>query len=149
MIFWDSRRSRSFLPILKFCSTGRRDRLFSKSKDPNFGPKELGTIVERDSGLTCELMKLVNSSAIGLRTKASSAKQAIALLGVKQTRNFLLTTGVKKTMQSSPSKLINFRSFWTQNLERGLFASKVARLLGTDADLAYSGAMLQDFLFLF
>ncbi len=117
-----------------------------KSKDPNYGPKELGKIVERDSGLTCELLKLVNSSAIGLRTKASSSKQAIALLGVKQTRNFLLTSGVQKTMQSVKSKLINFRSFWTQNLERGLFASKVAKLLGADTDLAYAGAMLQDFL---
>ena len=49
-------------------------------------------------------------------------------------------------MKSSSSKLINFQSFWNTNLERSLFAREIARLLGADADLAFTAGMLQDFL---
>jgi serine/threonine-protein kinase len=117
-----------------------------KAEDPDAGPAELGRIIETDSGLTCDLLKYVNSARFGLRSKVSSAQQAITKLGIRGSKLFLLTAGVQHAMKACKSKLINFQSFWLTNLERALFAREVARLLKADTDLAFSGSMLHDFL---
>ena len=120
---------------------------FSQAADaPNASPAVLGKIVETDSGLTCELLRYVNSSARGLSQKASTAQQAIALLGIRESKLYLLTKAVERAMRGRESKLINLRDFWMTNLERAVFAQQVARLLGADVDVAFAAGMLQDFL---
>ena len=49
-------------------------------------------------------------------------------------------------MQSRQSKLINQNCFWIAALQKALFAQELAGLLKTDKDIAFSGALLQDFL---
>lgn len=117
-----------------------------KAEEPDVTPRELGKIIESDSGLTCELLRYVNSSARGMRHKASSAQQAISLLGVRESKLYLLTAAVRRSMRGGDWKLINIRDFWATNLERALLAQEVARLLGADTETAFSAAMLQDFL---
>lgn len=117
-----------------------------KSSDPDFPAKKLAAIIESDTGLSCELLRYINSAAFGMRKQISSAQQAMMVLGISKTKLFLLTTGVKQAMDSRKSKLINIQNFWIANLERGLLAREVAELLGADKDIAYSAAMLQDVL---
>ena len=73
-------------------------------------------------------------------------QQALALVGIRKTQLYLTTSGLKAAMKSSTSKLIHFESFWNTNLERALLAREVARLMKADEELAYTAAMLQDFL---
>ncbi|MFK7777286.1 MAG: HDOD domain-containing protein [Gimesia sp.] len=117
-----------------------------KAEDPNATTKELSRIIETDAGISCELLRMVNSSAIALRRKVSSVQQTITLLSIRSTKLFLITTGLKQAMASSDSKLINLPNFWSTNLERALAAREIARLMKVDPDLAFSAAMLQDFL---
>jgi HD-like signal output (HDOD) protein len=117
-----------------------------RSSEPDATPKALGEIIESDAGLTCELLRYVNSSAIAVRQKVSSAVQAITLLGVRQSRLHLTSSALRTAMKSSESKLVNFQVFWNTNLERAIFSREVAKLLKADADLAFAGGMLQDFL---
>ena len=117
-----------------------------KADDPYAGPGELGKIIQSDCGLTAELLRYANSSATGLRGKAATAQQAIAMLGIRPAKLFLLSAGVQQAMKSCESKLINLQNFWLINLERALFAKDVATLLRTSPDLAFSGSMLHDFL---
>ncbi len=117
-----------------------------KAEDPNAGPAELGKIIESDTGLTCDLLRYVNSSTFGLRTKASTAQQAIAMLGIRPAKLFLMSAGVEHAIKASKSKLINLQTFCLTNLERALFAKAIARRLRADGDLAYAASMLQDFL---
>ena len=49
-------------------------------------------------------------------------------------------------MKARKSKLINQQAFWNSCLQRALFAREVARLLGADAEVAFAGALLQDYL---
>lgn len=107
---------------------------------------ELAKIVETDNGLMVEVLRYVNSTFVGLKNKASSVQQAMSMLGLKQTKSFVLTMGMRAAVQSRQSKLINQSSFWSANLQKALFAKEVAKLLKTDQDLAFSGALLQDFL---
>lgn len=117
-----------------------------KADDPKVTHRELAGLIETDTGLCCELLRYVNCAQVGLRNKASSAQQAMALLGVRKTKLLLMSAGMKMALAARSSKLINLNNFWNANLERALFAREVARLLHADQDLAFAGGMLQDFL---
>lgn len=117
-----------------------------KAENPEVGTGELARIIESDSGLTCELLKYVNSSKFGLKVKASSAQQAITKLGIRPSKLFLLTTGVQQAMKSCKSRLMCIPEFWLANLERALFAREVAQQLKANTDVAFAGSMLHDFL---
>jgi HD-like signal output (HDOD) protein len=114
--------------------------------DPDAAPKDLGQLIETDSTLTCELLRYANSAAFAARNKLSTAQQAIARIGIRAAKMFLLSAGVQQTIRASKSKLINIQNFWLTNLERALLAREIARKLRADADLAYSASLLQDFL---
>ena len=118
-----------------------------KAEDPEADIKELSRIIASDAGLSTDLLRNVNSSKTVVGgTKVTSVKQALVVLGIRSTLLYLTSSGIKKAMRSSSSKLINFQSFWNTNLERSLFAREIARLLNADSDLAFTAGMLQDFL---
>ncbi len=106
----------------------------------------LAGILESDSGLTVEVLKMVNSSIYGFRSKISSVKQAINLLGIPRTKTSVLTMAVKEAMSGCQSKLINLKHFWAANMERAIFAKEIAALLHADTEIAYAASMLQDFM---
>lgn len=116
------------------------------SSDPDVELKALGKIIETDSGLTMELLKHVNSAHFGLKSRAGSAQHALSLLGVGPSRNLLIAVGTKAAIQSRQSRLINQSSFWVAALQKAIFAREIAVMLGTDGDIAFNGALLQDFL---
>lgn len=116
------------------------------AESPDACPRELAKVVESDAGLTCELLKYVNSSAFGLRMEVASIQHAITRLGIRQVKLFLMTSGVKNALSSRQSKLINLENFWVANLERALFAKELAKLLGADGEIAFAAAMVQDIL---
>ena len=117
-----------------------------KAEDPEASPEELSRIIISDAGLSTELLRNVNTAKSGTCKQITSVKQAIVLLGIRQTSLYLTICGMKQVMKSTASKLINFQSFWNKNLERGIFAREIAKLLGADPDVAFTAGMLQDFL---
>jgi serine/threonine-protein kinase len=130
------------LPALPLAVT----HFVQKSNDPRAQVKDLAKIIETDSGLTLELLKHVNSAFVGLRTKAGSVMQALSLLGLRPSKNLLITVGTKAAVQARQSKLINQTCFWNATLQKALFAQEVAALLKADQDIAFAGALLQDYL---
>lgn len=121
-------------------------RFIERSKTESASLKELAAIVETDSGMTLELLKHVNSAFVGLRQKAKTVQQALALLGIRQSKLFLVTVGAQAAVRARKSKLINQTCFWNTSLQKAIFAREVAKLLKTDVDLAFAGALLSDFL---
>lgn len=117
-----------------------------RSEDPEVGMPELAKIIETDSGLTTELLRHVNSTFVGLRHKASSVGQTLSLLGKRQSKMFLIATGMQAAVRSRKSKLINQQCFWNASLQKAIFSREVATLLRADADMAFAGSLLQDFL---
>lgn len=141
-------RSKSILPPrVKLPVLSQAAVQFAKrAEDPRATSRELGAIIERDTGLTCELLRHVNGSAHGMRQKAATAQHAIAMLGVGQSKSFLLTCALQRVMRNCESKMINLTNFAATNLERALMAKEVARLLNVDPEVAFTAAMVQDFL---
>ncbi len=117
-----------------------------RSADEAATERDLAEILETDTGLTFELLKYVNSSFLGLRQKATTVNQALSLLGRRQSRMLVMATGAQASLQARKSKLINQQAFWNASLQKALFAREIAHMLHTDADVAFSGALLQDYL---
>ncbi|WP_339744591.1 HDOD domain-containing protein [uncultured Rubinisphaera sp.] len=116
------------------------------SSNPNYDIKKLTKIVEQDTSITCELIKHVNSSAYGMRHRISTVRNALMALGIRRSKMLILTAAVHATVKKFNSRLFDLHHFWADNLERAKFSRIVAEKLGADVDLAYTGAMLQDFL---
>lgn len=130
------------LPALPHAVT----QFVQRVKKPNVTLKELAEIVETDTGLTLELLRHVNSAYVGLRQKASSVLQALTLLGMRPSTTFLVTAGTQAAVRAKKSRFINQACFWNASLQKALFAREVAVLLRADPDLAFAGALLQDYL---
>ena len=134
-------------PNLKLPALPHAVTLFvQKSNDPDVSLTELAAIVETDTGLTLELLRYVNSTYVGLRHKAKGVQQALALLGLRHGKMFLISTGLKAAIEAKKSKLINQSCFWNASLQKALFAKEVARLLKVDTEVAFAGSLLQDYL---
>lgn len=117
-----------------------------KANDESVSNEELAAIIETDAGLTTELLRYVNSSFMGLRNRAKTVQHTLSLLGRKQARMHIVTTATRAAVQARKSRLVNHGTFWSSSLQKALFSKEVAKLLKADADLAFAGALLQDFL---
>jgi HD-like signal output (HDOD) protein len=125
---------------------GAVTRFIERSRKESASLRELAGIVETDTGLTLEILKHVNSSFIGLREKVRTVQQALALLGLRQSKLFLISVGTQAAIRARKSKLINQTCFWNSCLQRAIFAREVAKLLRVDEDCAFAGSLLQDYL---
>jgi serine/threonine-protein kinase len=121
-------------------------RFVERSSEPDVSPRELAGIIETDTGLTMELLRHVNSAFVGLRQPARGVQQALTLLGIRQSKMFIVTTGLQAAVRARKSKLIHQGNFWNASLQKALFAREVAGILGADREVAFSGGLLQDFL---
>ena len=117
---------------------------FTRRNRPTLGSGEDSR--KTDSGLTTQLLKHVNSAYRGVRQKIGSVAQALSLLGCQQSRHFVIATGMEAAIRAHGSKLINQNSFWNTNLRRAIFSRHVALLMRTDPEIAFLGALLQDYL---
>ncbi len=117
-----------------------------KAANPNFSAAELARIVEKDSALTVELLKHVNSSLYALRRPVRCVRDAIVHIGVNTARMHLLAVGMRAATRALKTKLINQRNFWNESLQKALFAREIAKRLGLDPSLAFLGGLLQDYI---
>lgn len=114
--------------------------------DPNASPRQLAATLETDSSLTSELLKQINSAAMGLRQQIGSVSQAISMLGPRRTKMLVLTSALQTATKDSKARLIHNLQFQRQNFVRALFARETARVIGADPELTYIAALLQDFI---
>ena len=139
--------NKNLLPEVKLPVLPKAVSEFSqKAENPDVDIKLLARIVESDSGLTCQLLRNVNAAANSMRHRIASAQHAIASLGVRRTKLFLITAALQQALPVRQLKVINLAAFWNTNLERAFLAKRIAELLKADSDLAFAASMLQDFL---
>lgn len=117
-----------------------------KAADPNFDVSELARIVGKDSSLTVELLKHVNSAIYALKSPIRSVRDAIIHIGINAARLHLLAVGMKAATRALQTKLINQRNFWNESLQKALFAREIAAIMKLDPGLAFLGGLLQDYL---
>ena len=65
-------------------------RVIELSQDPDCTVNELAETIRFDQGLSAKILKTVNSSFFGLRTKCASIDKALVVLGLRELRNLAL-----------------------------------------------------------
>ena len=121
---------------VEFCRAAER---------PDITINELGAILERDAVLLVEVLRMVNSSALAVRNKISSARAALSLLGIRRARMYVLTTSVQSVAQRVKSPLCDLNLFSFAAMQRAVFSRRFAERRGLDAELAFAAGLLQDF----
>lgn len=66
----------------------------------------LTTIVKRDVSLTYNLLRFINSAAIGVRSRVGGIRQALVLLGAKETQRWLALMSLRCLCQESPTEVM-------------------------------------------
>ena len=79
-----------------------------RSDDPDFG--KLGKLISGDVSLAAAMLKTVNSPFYGLRSKATSVTQAIALLGLRHVAELISGLLMRQAFAGGTSDLMD--EFW-------------------------------------
>lgn len=116
---------------------------------------EIEQLLSADAAITTKLLKVVNSAYYGLPRQVASVGQAIAILGIQQVRNLVLSVGVLNALSSPSPKVFEIqKAFWEQSFGAATCAQSLAKKKGLstkDQDAVFIGALLHDIgrLFLF
>ena len=120
-------------------------KIMEMSRDPENGPAEFAIPIAADPGLTGQILRFVNSSYFGFSNEVSNVKLAITLVGIRTIKNFALWSAVFSLMPNPRCGPFDLKLLWQDSLRRGLFARRMAELLGSnDTEEAFAAALLQD-----
>lgn len=115
-------------------------------RDESTTTDEVAHLVGQDAGMTARLLKLANSSAMGLRVQVTSINRAVALLGRSQVAQICLGDGVWSSLKPLAAKArFNLDAFELHSLVGAEAAQELARRSKmVDADEIYAAALLHD-----
>jgi putative nucleotidyltransferase with HDIG domain len=103
----------------------------------------LGSEIEKDPGLSADLLKLSNSTFFITRNKATTVTSAIKIVGLKNLKNMLYVTGVNKILNNRYKKA---EHVWDHSTKCSIFAKLIAQDMGKNklADVASTCGLLHD-----
>jgi len=120
-------------------------RLVEIARDESSGPAEFAVPIESDPGLTVQVLRFVNSSYFGFRSRISNVKQAITLVGVRTIKNFAMWNAIFSAIPNPRCGLFDLKALWQDSLRRALFARTLSRQLGVpEAEETFAAGLLQD-----
>jgi two-component system cell cycle response regulator len=90
---------------------------------------QIADLITKDPSLTARMLKLANSPFYRTRCPAATVLQAVARIGVRQTRLFALSVSLKDAFPLKRGGPIDYGRFWRLCLYQGLLARWLARRL--------------------
>lgn len=118
-------------------------QILAALEDPLFEIAEIEGILQRDPALAGAVLRVVNSSSLGLRNKVASLRQAIAFLGARALRLVVLSFGlVARLTTGAPAEICN--DYWRRALTMAAAASKLAPRREMPRDEAYAAGLIAD-----
>jgi putative nucleotidyltransferase with HDIG domain len=113
--------------------------------DPHSTAEDMGKVVAQDPALSVRMLKIANSPIYGLRKEIDTITRAVALLGLDEIRNLVLTTTVGKAFDGISNNLITMHDFWHHSLYCGLLAQILAKKAGLKtSDTLFVAGLLHD-----
>ncbi|MDF2565469.1 MAG: diguanylate phosphodiesterase [Massilibacillus sp.] len=97
-------------------------RILREINQPELDFKKIEAIIKQDVSLSYKLLKFINSSIFGFKTKISSLQHALTLLGQKEITKWISLIALKGVADDKPSELI------LNSLIRARFAEKLASI---------------------
>ncbi|OIQ96214.1 HDOD domain protein [mine drainage metagenome] len=113
----------------------------TRKADPDF--KKIEALVARDTGLLATLFKTVNSPFYGLRSKISTVRQALQILGVSMLSRTVTGIVLKNTLAGKSQA--DMEQFWESSAKTAMVAAYIAKQIpGMSKDEAYTYGMFQN-----
>lgn len=119
-------------------------RVIEVTNNPDAGAQELKTAIETDVSLSARVLRMVNSSAYGLRTPVTNLQMAVAYLGFRQIRNLALTACISDVFKDDHQVgSYSRRMLWRHMVSVGVCARMVAvrRQIAAFEDVFLAGLM--------
>jgi len=112
-----------------------------RNEDPDFA--KLGKLIGSDVSLAAAMLKTVNSPFYGLRTKASSVQQAIALLGLRNVAQLVTGLMLRDAFPGGASAAME--EYWESSAAIAEISAALARQLKcANRDDVYTFALFRD-----
>ena len=109
------------------------------------GVREIGELIAKDPSLSAAVLKMVNSSFYGLKTKVASVPHAVGLLGEQTVKNLALSFCLVKRFKLDPKEGFEISQFWKASLIGAIATQELAADLMPDlTDEAFFVGLLQD-----
>jgi HD-like signal output (HDOD) protein len=114
--------------------------------DPDCGAADLSAIICNEPALTADVLKLANSSYVGLPGKIEDARQAVIYLGMDQVVDLILLATCAKCFRGSHDGYgLDSGKLWESAVSAAIVAGDLADLKGIKSNsLAFTGALLRD-----
>lgn len=112
------------------------------SSDPDARVVDLKKIIEADSAMAVEVLKVANSPFFGLRRKVCSIEHAISLLGMSEIRNLVLSKAMLQTFSAAEG--FDTAKLWTHSFYCALAARLVANQMELDPDELFAAGLIHD-----
>lgn len=116
---------------------------------------EIEKLLASDPAITAKLLKVVNSAYFGLPRQIVNVNQTIAILGLLQVRNLVMSIGVLNVLNSPTPRIVEIqKQFWQHSFASASCAEQLAKTRSKprkDVETYFVGALLHDVgrLFLF
>lgn len=93
--------------------------------DPGVDITKLGNVIAVDPSFVGLLLKMVNSAFYGLRTRVSSVKNALVILGLNKLRQLILAVAVMQKFNQLPPAFS--QKFWESSVWAGEWAKELGK----------------------
>lgn len=105
----------------------------------------LGALAARDSALTAEALRMVNSAWFGFSKEVRTVTHAAVILGRRAMRNLVLCIAVRDALKATQIDNFDSELFAEDSLRRAVAARMLAEFNGLNLEEAFTAGLLQDF----
>jgi len=120
---------------------GAAMRLLWMLEDPRTSAADLGRLIESDTALSTQVIRLSNTAFYGLSGKVSSAWRAVTVLGLATVRAIATTAAFDLFSEKGRSVPDDF---WPHSVTTAAAAAAIARRVGIQPNDAFSAGLLHD-----
>lgn len=125
------------------------EQLRTLVEDPRSSLEQIADVVERDSRMAADLLRMANSAQFSHMPRATNAKTAVTRLGLKHVNNLARTIFLQGlcNVRSGPYRDL-LASVWRRSVARGVSMRALCDLIdpsaGVDGDTAYLIGLMAD-----
>jgi len=115
-------------------------------QDPETSIKELGKTIETDQAMATKILRLVNSTFYGFRSKIRNIPHAIIILGFNNVRNALVSVAIIKTFSGKKTfEGFEMEDFWRHSVAVAVTSKYLSEQSSLDSpDDCFVAGLLHD-----
>ncbi len=101
-------------------------KLVEVINDPRSSALDTAEVIEKDTELAVRVLKIVNSSFYGMRSRVDNVSRAVTIIGGNQMLSLAVGLSVVTAFRNIPAELVDMDSFWRHSVSCGIAARLLA-----------------------